>query len=249
MARERADEGRIEVDGPGGRGAIVFDRSRLGQAQAAWFDPDWWGSAARPVGSGGRGSAWFVDAPFGACVLRHYRRGGLAARLSRAGYVWHGEARVRSVAEFRLTREVLARGLDVPVPIAAWYVRSGLHYRAALLMARLPDTRTLADAALAGDAPWEAAGRLVARMHRVGLDHADLNADNLLFDDGGRGWVIDLDRGALRTGVRTWREANLARLLRSLHKRRGARDPDIVERDFARLRAAYDAALEDSDDA
>ena len=79
-------------------------------------------------------------------------------------------------------------------------------------------------------------------MHRAGLDHADLNADNLLFDRNGDGWVIDLDRGVFRTIGDGWRQRNLSRLHRSLLKRRGVRDVGEVEEDFTRLREAYDAA-------
>ena len=71
--------------------------------------------------------------------------------------------------------------------------------------------------------------------HRAGLDHADLNAHNLLFDGQQRGWMIDFDRSQLRIPATGWREANLQRLLRSLHKRRGARSAEAVEADFARL--------------
>ena len=104
--------------------------------------------------------------------------------------------------------------------------------------------RSLADrAAVAGDgAPWEEAGRLIARAHRAGLDHADLNAHNLLFTTTGRGWIIDLDRGRVRIPATGWRERNLARLKRSLLKLRGTRPVEDVERDFARLRTAYDRA-------
>ncbi|KAF1687501.1 3-deoxy-D-manno-octulosonic acid kinase [Pseudoxanthomonas broegbernensis] len=227
-----------------GYGAILFDRQRLRQAGAELFSPAAWGERARPVDSGGRGGAWFVDAPFGACVLRHYLRGGLAARLSRDRYLWRGVARTRSFAEFRLMRELLGRGLPVPRPLAASYVREGLRYRAAILLERLEGVRSLADRALvAGSgAPWEEAGRLIARFHREGLDHADLNAHNLLFDGNGRGWLIDFDRGRMRIPATGWREGNLRRLHRSLLKLRGGRSRDEVERDFARLRRAYELA-------
>ncbi|KAG0768971.1 hypothetical protein G6F22_017439 [Rhizopus arrhizus] len=46
-----------------GIGAILFDRERLRQAEIGLFSPQHWGSRARPVGEGGRGSAWFIDAP------------------------------------------------------------------------------------------------------------------------------------------------------------------------------------------
>ena len=240
MAQPQADEHRVEFDDARGAGAIVFDAWHGGAPRQEWFDPGYWGAAASAVTTGGRGAAHFIDAPFGACVLRHYRRGGWAARVSAASYFWQGEKHVRSVAEFRLTREALARGVSAPVPVAACYWRRGLGYRAALLMRRLPGTRTLADLALDGAAPWEAAGMLVARTHRAGLDHADLNADNLLFDATQTGWVIDLDRARLREPAEGWRERNLARLSRSLLKRRGSLDCSRVAADFARLRHAYD---------
>ncbi|WP_064746223.1 3-deoxy-D-manno-octulosonic acid kinase [Lysobacter antibioticus] len=241
-----AAEGLTPYRDDSGYGAILFDRERVQQAQPEWFSPAHWGAKAQPVDSGGRGGAWFVDAPFGQVVLRRYLRGGLVARFNRDRYWWRGAHRTRSFAEFRLTREVARKGLPVPMPVAAWYRRDGLHYYAAILIERLGDVRSLADrAAVAGDgAPWEEAGRLIARCHRAGLDHADLNATNLLFDSGGRGWVIDLDRGAIRIPATAWRERNLARLLRSLLKLRGARTPAEVERDFARLRTAYDRAWE-----
>ncbi len=227
-----------------GYGAILFDRPLLRQADPGWFDPNHWGSHAQPVGNGGRGAAWFVDAPFGPAVLRHYLRGGLVARISRDRHLWRGTAHVRSFAEFRLLRTLLARKLPVPRPLAAYYLRKGHRYRAAILLEQIEHVHSLGHRALTlGDtAPWAQAGQLIARFHRAGLDHADLNAHNLLFDDAGNGWVIDLDRSVLRIPATGWREANLARLKRSLLKLRGERSVQQVEAEFAQLRAAYDAA-------
>ncbi|GAB3732583.1 3-deoxy-D-manno-octulosonic acid kinase [Luteimonas pelagia] len=225
-----------------GFGAILHDVAHIGQARPEWFSPAWWGERARPVDSGGRGGAWFVDAPMGAMVLRHYLRGGWAAHVSRDAYLWRGVDRVRSVAEFRLGRELHGDGLPVARPVAAWYQRQGATYRAAILVERIDGVRSLADrVATAGrDAPWEETGRLVARFHRAGLDHADLNAHNVLFDPSGRGWLIDLDRGRRRIPATGWRERNLARLRRSLLKLRGPRAAADVLADFRRLRNAYD---------
>lgn len=227
-----------------GYGAILFDRQYLRQAEPSLFSPAHWGNRARPVGEGGRGGAWFVDAPFGHCVLRNYLRGGVAAQLSRDRYLWQGAHRTRSFAEFRLMRKLVAQKLPVPKPLAAFYMREGMTYRAAILMERLDDVRSLADRALVAGrgAPWEEAGRLIARFHRAGLDHADLNAHNILFDANGRGWLIDFDRGVLRIPATRWRERNLKRLLRSLLKLRGDRSREDVEKDYARLRRAYELA-------
>ena len=225
-----------------GYGAILFDRTQLRQPDPAWFSPVHWGEAAQPVSEGGRGGAWFIQTGEGDAVLRHYLRGGWMASLSRDGHLWRGINRVRSFAEFRLLRVLREKKLPVPLPFAAWYRREGMHYRAAILMQRLQDVRSLAALAAEGNAPWEAAGLLIAQFHRAGLDHADLNAHNILFDGQGRGWFIDLDQSRLRIPATAWREANLARLHRSLRKLRGNRSPEDVDAEFARLRAAYSAA-------
>ena len=224
-----------------GYGAILFDRSQVRQPEPEWFSPAHWGDAAQPVAEGGRGGAWFIETGEGDAFLRHYMRGGLAARLSRDGHLWRGINRVRSFAEFRLMRALREKKLPVPMPFAAWYRREGLQYRAAIMMQRLPGVQPLAALAAQEQAPWEAAGKLVARFHRAGLDHADLNAHNILFDDKGQGWVIDFDRSQLRIPATPWRDANLHRLLRSLRKQRGARSIEQVDAGFAKLRAAYDA--------
>lgn len=244
MARFDASESLTPFrDAGGGYGSILSDAAIARQVGPAWFDPGHWGDQARPVASGGRGGAWFVDAPAGPAVLRQYLRGGLAARLSRDLHLWRGSNRVRSFAEFRLCRELRRDGLPVPEPIAACYLRRGAFYRAAILVQRLCGVRSLADLAAADSttAPWHTAGELVARCHRAGLDHVDLNAHNILFDEAGRGWVIDLDRCRRRLPETGWRSRNLARLERSLLKLRGPRPEPEVRADFARLRAAYDA--------
>ena len=243
-ANESLTPFEIRRDGRGsGYGAILSDVQHMYEVEPDWFEPSWWGDRAQPVACGGRGGAWYVETPLGRAVLREYRRGGLAAKLSRDRYVWHGADRTRSFAEFRLTRALHALGLPVPRALAAMYQRSGACYRAAILVERLDGVRSLAQLAAADPArtPWEKAGRLISRFHRAGLDHADLNAHNLLFDHGGQGWLIDFDKGELRIPATGWRERNLQRLRRSLLKERGARHQAEVLRDFARLRAAYDA--------
>lgn len=225
-------------------GAILCDVADVRQVESVWFTPGYWGDKARQVTSGGRGGAWYVDTPLGPAVLRQYLRGGLAASISRDRYLWHGADRVRGFAEFRLTRMLHAQGLPVPSPIAACYRRRGMSYRTAILVQRLEGVQTLAERAViaAADAPWEETGRLVARFHRAGLDHADLNAHNILFNGDGQGWLIDFDKGSIRILATGWREKNLTRLQRSLLKVRGDRGADAVMGDFNRLRDAYDVA-------
>mgnify|MGYP002780632452 CR=1 FL=1 len=225
-----------------GQGTIVFDPARVRQATPDLFDPSAYGAQARPVQAGGRGAAWFVAGAFGEAVLRHYRRGGLVARLSRDTYVWRGAKAVRSFAEFRLLAAMHAEGLPVPAPLAAACWRRGLGYRAALLVQRIPSVRALADwlGEQADAAPWEAVGAMLARFHAAGIHHADLNAHNILVDAAGTPWLIDFDRSR-RRAPGAWRQASLRRLARSLEKLSGG--DGRWRPGFARLRSSYEGAM------
>src|SRR3546814_6981501 len=103
---------------------------RRGAADPRGLDPQWYGAQARPVDAGGRQSAWFVQNGAWQAVSRGYRRGGLAARVSRHAYLWQGESRTRCFREYRLLAWMRERGLSVPAPLAAAYWRQGLAYRA-----------------------------------------------------------------------------------------------------------------------
>jgi 3-deoxy-D-manno-octulosonic acid kinase len=227
---------------------MVFDCTLLPRAQPALFDPGDVANAAQPVAVGGRGAAWFVRTGAGDAVLRHYRRGGFAARLSRGTYLWRGAEQTRSFREFHLLRALRKRDLPVPTPLAAIYWRSGSGYRAALLMQLIADTQSLGALLDRGEkVPWAVLGRTLACFHRVGAFHADLNVDNVLMDAHGKLWLIDFDRGALRAPARGWQQANISRLQRSLRKRLGARakNADTVA-GWNGMLVAYRAAMQES---
>lgn len=211
-AFEPVSEARVDT----AEGAILFDRTRMAQADATLFDPRR-GAPGAVQTRGGRGAVWSVSGSFGDGVLRHYRRGGLVAHLVRDRYPWHGEDATRAFREFRLLAELVARGLPVPRPLAAHYRRGGLTYRADLLTELVPQSRTFADR-VAEAALWPSVGRMLARFHREGVWHADLNAHNVLVDTQDQVWLIDFDRGRLRPLDSSWFEANLLRLRRSLLK-------------------------------
>jgi 3-deoxy-D-manno-octulosonic acid kinase len=205
-------------------GAILYDASRIVKPDDELFDRDYW-SARRGIEevSGGRGAVAVLSTGEERWVLRHYRRGGWIAKLSRDRYLWSGEARTRSFAEWRLLAELRRRALPVPAPIAARYVRNGLTYRADLITGYLPDVRTLADAITGrtlAEAMWRQVGGVVAALHREGVHHADLNAHNILLTADGAGpqvYVLDFDRGRIRARG-AWESDVLARLRRSLAK-------------------------------
>jgi 3-deoxy-D-manno-octulosonic acid kinase len=205
-------------------GAILADTAGLGNlldsAGEALFDPQFWAARAElvPVDAG-RGAAWFIESGSRRWVLRHYRRGGFIARLSQDRYLWTGEARVRAFAEYRLLANLAERGLPVPKPIAARYQRLGLSYRCDLITRRIADALPLSSMLAIGVSKesWRAVGAAIARLHQSGVDHADLNAHNILVDSEGAVSVIDFDRGRVRDRG-AWTVRNLRRLHRSLDK-------------------------------
>ena len=206
-------------------GAMLSDPACLGNlpqdGAESLFDAEFWRLRGELIDvTQGRGSAWFVASGVRQWALRHYRRGGFIARFSQDRYVWAGEDRVRAFAEWRLLELLSRRGLPVPKPVAARYQRSGLLYRCDLITQRIvgarPLSETLKDGAIS-ESTWRAVGAAVAELHRAGVDHADLNAHNVLLDVTGAVRVIDFDRGRLRAqGM--WTARNLQRLRHSLAK-------------------------------
>ncbi|HJW07256.1 MAG TPA: 3-deoxy-D-manno-octulosonic acid kinase [Rhodanobacter sp.] len=202
-------------------GAILFDADASPQVGQDWFAPEYWRErgALRPQ-AGGRGGVAIVVTPVGECVLRHYRRGGLVAALMGDRYVWTGADRTRPFAEFRLLAELERLELPAPAVVAARYCRHGPLYSADLITRRIAGAQTLAECLAAGRLDGELAeevGALVARFHRAGVWHADLNAHNVLVTPDGL-YLIDFDRGRMRIPSPAWQQANLQRLRRSLLK-------------------------------
>ncbi|MYN13834.1 3-deoxy-D-manno-octulosonic acid kinase [Pusillimonas sp. TS35] len=204
-----------------GAGAMRFDASVITEPGGWLFDAADARLAAQPVAEGGRRAAWFVSGDFGQAVLRRYRRGGMMARLSNDRYVWGGQGSTRSFLEFDVLLYLYRRGLAVPRPLAAAYWRQGLTYRAAILVQRLAGTAPLARC-LGSASPAEVAMAVFA-IHEAGVWHADLNAYNILLDQQGKVWLIDFDKGSVRSMLSAERrQGNLLRLRRSLAKVAGA---------------------------
>jgi 3-deoxy-D-manno-octulosonic acid kinase len=217
---------RTATQGPSGAGALLLNPEAGVEPDQCWFDPAHWRAQGAVIGQArGRGAALVFEHEGRRFVLRHYRRGGLVARVSPDRYLWLGEDRTRPVRELKLNLRMQAAGLPVPVPVAVRFERDGMSYRGDLITELLPDTQTLAqrlDAAEVGLSTWAAIGRCLRRFHDYGLCHADLNAHNILLRGVDEVFLIDFDNGSRRSAG-LWRDANLARLRRSLDKLEDAR--------------------------
>ena len=222
-------ESRLES----GRCVMLYDPSLVGNFAAHWFDADHWMIAGALRGSArGRGSTHFFEWQGRGYALRHYRRGGLMARLSTDRYFDRGPERSRPLQEFRVTRRLQQLGLPVAPAVAARYLPSAFTYQGDLITLRIVGAVSLAAllggsgdrgsgdpcaATAAAAIDWSAIGATIARFHAVGLHHADLNAHNLLRDASGTWYLIDFDRARFRNpGL--WCDDSLVRLRRSLLK-------------------------------
>lgn len=94
-----------------------------------------------------------------------------------------------------------------------------------------------------------ALGTLVGELHRLGLDHPDLQQRNLLVRAPAAGerspavWVLDLDRAALRTPLPEENQvAQLERFLRAVLRQEAGGRACLAATDFARFLAAWRAA-------
>ena len=187
-----------------------------------WFDPEKLRHKGLLQGEAqGRGNAWFVRLENTDCVLRHYYRGGVMAKLLHDRYIWTGLNRTRAWQEWHLLAKLRKLNLPTPLPVAARVQREGLFYRADLITQQIAHTQTLAQrltkTALT-DSFWQGIGKTIAKFHAKSVWHADLNARNILIDRDNDIFLIDFDKARIRSPDKKWQQDNLQRLSRSLHK-------------------------------
>ena len=173
--------------------------------------------------SQGRGTVLFFNHDQRDLVLKRYHRGGLIGRFVKSSYVFCGLNRTRMWREFQLLASMRELGLPVPRPVAVRCIRSSLlSYQGELIAEKIPNARTLAEILCSENLPektWESIGLIIRRFHQHAVEHADLNACNILINGNGQVFLIDFDKSVLHDKRdHTWCQANLSRLRRSLAK-------------------------------
>ena len=201
---------------------IVYDPSLVANIHDVEFDQGAWPEAPTAPGySGGRGKTLFIGDDRNKWVLRHYYRGGFTGNWLKDTFLWLGETRTRPFLEWRLLERLVALSLPVPHPVAGRYVRHGPFYTADLITVLIPNVVPLSTRWAAGplDAElWGRVGELVARFHAANVYHADLTAHNIQINSREELFLLDFDRGRIRSARGSWRARNLDRLQRSLRK-------------------------------
>ena len=225
-----------------GKSVIVYDDSLVDQISEELFDPLSWDSAVPVPGvAGGRGTTLFVQHEEQEWVLRHYHRGGRVMRMLRDRFLWTGWESSRPLREWSLLRHLQKLGLPAPVPVGARGVKHGIFYSADLITQRLPGAVPFSSRLQDGidDELWDAVGSCIGRFHAARVFHADLSAHNIQVDAADRVYILDFDRGRIMQSPGRWRDRNLVRLKRSLHKICDSSDINFGAGQWQSLLAGY----------
>ncbi len=199
------------------------------------FEPDWL-KAEKMVTktASGRGLVYFFRAFDEDCVLRHYYRGGLIAKISKDKFIFKKLTETRPFQELTLLARLYAAGLNVPKPIAARLTRSGVNYVADIITGAIPRTQELHQQLQQkpiGQEVWLNIGAVLRKMHNLQACHYDINVKNILLQEPIKTehsasedqqvsiHLLDFDGCKLRQGD-NWKSANLNRFKRSLEKQK-----------------------------
>lgn len=227
-----------------GNSMVWFDDEIITNLSQALFDAQYWQEQDKVVGSAtGRGTTWFVQLENMQAALRHYRRGGLFGKIVKDHYWFTGWEQTRSLQEFNLLRVLIESGVNVPRPIAARAVKTGLTYRADLLSERIPNAKDLVSILQDNPLPeamYQKVGQEIAKMHNVNVNHTDLNIHNILIDNQEKVWLIDFDKCRQQSDG-DWKQGNLERLKRSFLKELQKRKIHWCVIDFMSLEKGYNS--------
>lgn len=171
-------------------------------------------------GLGGRAPVWQTELPeTGPVVIKSYRRGGWAAKLTCDRYTALGPP--RSQREYTFLARASALGIRVPQPVV-YAVKGNFFYRAWLVTRQIDTDGSFAE--LAVNCPETAVSLLpsvsaqIKRLIRNRIHHVDLHPGNILIDRQGLAYLIDFDKARIsRLGIRhltasyrkRWRDAVL----------------------------------------
>lgn len=200
----------------------MLDEKWVNDAPALFFNPDYWQSNNAIEGTAqGRGTTWFIKFQEHSWVLKHYYRGGLIGKLIKDHYLFTGIEQTRAVQEFCLLRQLNDWHLPVPSAIACLITKHGICYQADIISSRIQNAKDLVSILQEQQITEQTSydiGAVIGQFHRKGVYHHDLNIHNILIDTSDKVWLIDFDRGEIRTPVAHWQQANIDRLKRSFDK-------------------------------
>ncbi len=148
------------------------------------FDPSWLLTENLITNTAsGRGLVYFFSILGENCVLRHYYRGGLVAKVSTDKFIFRHVTQTRPYQELTLLTKLYEAGLNVPKPIAAKLKRTFFTYSADIITGTIPRTQELHSYILQQalePSVWHQIGATLRQMHDLQACHYDINVKNVL---------------------------------------------------------------------
>lgn len=188
------------------------------------FDPNYLQQHKLITGTAeGRGTVYFFKLNETDLVLRHYKRGGLVAKLNDDKFLYSKVENARCHKELSVLQLLREANINVPEPIAGRILKKGFFYTADIITRVIANAtelhETLQNKAVNKET-WRDIGTEIRKMHDVQLCHHDINVKNILLvdtDDTNRVHLLDFDKCEVRKGDH-WKAHNIQRLQRSLNK-------------------------------
>lgn len=210
--------------------------------KSEYFDPKYWQSIQAIDGyERGRGTTWFLRHNDHALVLRHFYRGGFMSRFNRDRYIFSSLDNTRAFKEFSILERLYKAGLPVPEPAGARVIKTGKGYTADLITRRIPRAQDLLQILQlpASNELLRSIAETIAKLHKFGVLHPDLNIQNILVDQSGKVWVIDFDQAKITSLKKRHRYRMIERLERSFIKEHVRHGIIWTEKNWAFFRECY----------
>lgn len=199
----------------------LYDAKLLPAFTPEMFDVAYWEVLARvKEANSGRGAVWYIRASHINLVLRHFRRGGLIARIIKDWFFLFG-AKSRVEIEQNILMEAYNKSLPVPRCVGYRVQKWGVFCKMDILMEEISEAENLFEKLLRSPvdtAVWENIGSTIRRLHNENFIHGDLNVHNILVDASQKIWIIDFDKASNAYVGKVKKLQNLERLKRSLNK-------------------------------
>ena len=152
-----------------------------------------WRDYLRAGLAGGRGKIAFVETRERRLHLKQLRRGGALRKMWRDRF----PGRERLLANLETPARAIAAGVATPPAVALLLLPGPPGFYRGFLAVEALEAEDLASRWVRGAATeedWRAAMGVIRSLHEAGIEHPDLNLGNIMIDDDGKAWVIDLDK-------------------------------------------------------
>jgi 3-deoxy-D-manno-octulosonic acid kinase len=152
-------------------------------------------------------------------VVRTLMHGGLFRHITSKRFLHPG----RTIRELEVSAYLAAHGIHTPEILAVRLIRQGLFYSIDVISAFIPNSMDLLVHFEKGHADIldliRRSGSLIRQIHDLGVYHTDLHIKNLLLDNSGNLWLLDLDKAYHFVSLPEFmKRMNLKRFMRSIQK-------------------------------